>query len=159
MFVLLFDFVSVDSREIDKNREMPVEVMERLGKSTVFGLTSPKEYGKRVPNTLSLVVHLHVYVIVGGLGLGNKAYAKVCEVFGADWSTYSVFANQHDVIIYAIERYGNEDQKTRYLPKLISGQMTGALCIQEEGRYVQYSSVVIKVHVFMQYFLQFSIIC
>ena len=50
-------YFAVDSVEIDKTREIPAEVLHKLGKTGVFGLQIPKEFGKfsaGIYNSLSL---------------------------------------------------------------------------------------------------------
>ena len=70
----------------------------------------------------------------GGLGLGYQAQCLIMEelsrVSAAVGLSYAAHSN---LCINQIYRNGNEEQKLKYLPKLISGEHVGALAMSEES--------------------------
>ncbi len=54
------------------------------------------------------------------------------EPLSRDWSIYATVSVHNDLVCYAIGQFGTEEQKRTYLPKLASGEMTGAFCLSED---------------------------
>jgi alkylation response protein AidB-like acyl-CoA dehydrogenase len=88
--------------------EALVEQMKVLG---LFGLMVPEAHG--------------------GLALSLPAVAGVFERLSAGWSALGAYINSHGTLSHAIARHGTESQKARYLPRLASGELRGALCLTE----------------------------
>src|SRR5262249_28283609 len=65
----------VDSAAIDRNADIPQDVIDGLAHLGVLGMTAPKEYG--------------------GRGFSQLAYCKVMEVIGARDASVAVFVNAH----------------------------------------------------------------
>lgn len=65
--------------------------------------------------------------------MNDKQATRVYEEIGRDWSLMvTVYAHQ-DLVAQAISAYGTEEQKRKYLPRLASGESTGAFCLHEES--------------------------
>ncbi len=71
--------------------------------------------------------------ITGGLGLCEKEHLRVGEVMGRDWSIFASMA-VHELVAFAINKYGSDELKLKYLPKMASGECVGAFCLSEERR-------------------------
>ncbi|MFZ5675735.1 MAG: isovaleryl-CoA dehydrogenase [Pseudomonadota bacterium] len=100
--------------EIDKNNEFPRDLWPRLGELGLHGITVEEEFG--------------------GLGLGYLDHAvAVEEVSRASASVALSYGAHSNLCINQIRRNGTEEQKRRYLPKLISGEHVGALAMSEPG--------------------------
>ena len=70
----------------------------------------------------------------GGLGLGYLEHVSACEeVSRASASIGLSYGAHSNLCVNQIRRWGNEDQKARYLPKLISGEHVGSLAMSEAG--------------------------
>ena len=70
----------------------------------------------------------------GGLGLGYLEHVIACEeVSRASASIGLSYGAHSNLCVNQIRRWGNEDQKARYLPKLISGEHVGSLAMSEAG--------------------------
>lgn len=70
----------------------------------------------------------------GGLGLGYLDHVVACEeVSRASASIGLSYGAHSNLCVNQIARWGNEDQKARYLPRLISGEHVGALAMSEAG--------------------------
>ncbi len=70
----------------------------------------------------------------GGLGLGYLEHVvAVEEVSRASASIGLSYGAHSNLCVNQIRRWGNEEQKSRYLPKLISGEHVGSLAMSEAG--------------------------
>ncbi|HEV3263066.1 MAG TPA: acyl-CoA dehydrogenase family protein [Gemmataceae bacterium] len=102
----------IDAVAIDRNADIPADVIAGLGRLGVLGMTAPKEYG--------------------GRGLSQLGYCQVMEVIGGHCAATAVFINAHQSIgIRALVLFGTEEQKRRWLPSLCSGQQLAAFALTE----------------------------
>ncbi|MBO9712042.1 isovaleryl-CoA dehydrogenase [Sphingomonas sp.] len=70
----------------------------------------------------------------GGLGLGYLEHVIACEeVSRASASIGLSYGAHSNLCINQIRRWANEEQKAKYLPKLISGEHVGSLAMSEAG--------------------------
>src|SRR4029453_7929632 len=100
--------------EIDKSNEFPRDLWPRMGELGLHGITVEEEYG--------------------GLGLGYLDHAVAMEeVSRASPSVALSYGPNSNLCINQNRRNGSEEQKRRYLPKLISGEHVGALAMSEPG--------------------------
>ena len=97
----------LDSDWIDRNADIPREVIDGLGRVGVLGMTAPKA--------------------VGGRGFTQMQYCKVLEEIGARDASTAVFTNAHHSIgIRALLLFGTEEQKHTWLPGLMHGEQLAA---------------------------------
>ncbi|QIG47324.1 isovaleryl-CoA dehydrogenase [Nordella sp. HKS 07] len=102
------------AQEIDKSNEFPRDLWPRLGELGLHGITVEEEFG--------------------GLGLGYLDHAVAMEeVSRASASVALSYGAHSNLCINQIRRNGSDEQKRRYLPKLISGEHVGALAMSEPG--------------------------
>ncbi len=100
--------------EIDKTNTFPRDLWPRMGELGFHGITVEEEHG--------------------GLGLGYLDHAiAVEEVSRASGSVGLSYGAHSNLCINQIRRNGSDEQKKRYLPKLISGEHVGALAMSEPG--------------------------
>ncbi|MCP5397152.1 MAG: acyl-CoA dehydrogenase family protein [Sphingomonadaceae bacterium] len=70
----------------------------------------------------------------GGLGLGYLEHVIACEEIGRASASIGLSYGAHsNLCVNQIRRWGNPDQKAKYLPKLISGEHLGSLAMSEAG--------------------------
>ena len=69
----------------------------------------------------------------GGLDLDKVSSVAVGEAVGRSASFATTFGAQSGLAITPILCFGTEDQKTRYLPRLVSGELVGAYALSESG--------------------------
>jgi len=70
----------------------------------------------------------------GGLGLGYLEHVLACEEISRASASIGLSYGAHsNLCVNQIARWGNEAQKARYLPKLISGEHVGSLAMSEVG--------------------------
>jgi acyl-CoA dehydrogenase family member 9 len=102
----------IDAAAIDRNAEIPPEVIDGLGQLGVLGATVPEAFG--------------------GQGLSQYANTKLMQIIGEHDSGVGVFVNAHHSIgIRALILFGTEEQKRRWLPDLCSGKKLGAFALTE----------------------------
>jgi isovaleryl-CoA dehydrogenase len=100
--------------EIDRTDQFPDELWRKLGDLGVLGITVPEEYGGADMGYLAHIVAMEeISRASASIGLSYGAHSNLC-------------VNQ-------IKRNGNAAQKSRYLPKLVSGEHVGALAMSEPG--------------------------
>ncbi|MGO8916513.1 MAG: acyl-CoA dehydrogenase family protein, partial [Stellaceae bacterium] len=67
----------------------------------------------------------------GGLGLSTTTYAKIVELVSTVWMSLSGIFNSHLIMAAAVQRFGTEAQKSRFLPRFASGEIRGGLALTE----------------------------
>ena len=102
----------LDPAAIDRNADIPREVIDGLGRVGVLGMTAPAEYG--------------------GHGFSQLANTKILEELGTRCASTSVFVNAHHSIgIRALLLFGTPEQQQKWLPKLCSGEWLAAFALTE----------------------------
>jgi isovaleryl-CoA dehydrogenase len=100
--------------EIDSSNVFPIDLWPKLGALGLHGITVPEKNG--------------------GSGLGYLAHCiAVEEISRASASVGLSYGAHTNLCINQINRWGNEEQKTKYLPGLISGVHVGSLAMSEPG--------------------------
>ncbi|PAT31154.1 acyl-CoA dehydrogenase [Vandammella animalimorsus] len=100
--------------EIDKSDQFPMDLWPKMGELGVLGITVPESYGGADMGYLAHMIAMEeISRASASVGLSYGAHSNLC-------------VNQ-------IKRNGNEEQKKKYLPKLISGEHVGALAMSEPG--------------------------
>jgi isovaleryl-CoA dehydrogenase len=98
--------------QIDRDNLFPRDLWPKMGALGLHGVTAPEEYG--------------------GLGLGYLEHCvAIEEVSRASASVGLSYGAHSNLCINQLTRNGSEQQKQRYLPKLISGEHVGALAMSE----------------------------
>ena len=99
---------------IDREDRFARELWEPMGALGLHGITVEEEWG--------------------GLGLGYLdhviAVEEICRASAAVGLSYGAHSN---LCVNQIRRWGSDEQKTKYLPKLISGEHVGSLAMSEAG--------------------------
>ena len=100
------------AEEIDRTDAFPRDLWPRFGDLGLLGITVSEEYG--------------------GAGLGYLAHAVTMEEISRGSASVGLSYGAHsNLCVNQIFRNGNDDQKRRYLPKLINGENVGALAMSE----------------------------
>src|ERR671924_189665 len=100
------------ARENDRNHHFDLELIAKMAEQGYLGAIVPREYG--------------------GAGLDYLTYGLVVEEVGRACSAMrTVVSVQTSLVCSAILRWGTEEQKQRYLPKLCSGEWLGFFGLTE----------------------------
>jgi butyryl-CoA dehydrogenase len=100
------------ARENDRNHHFDLELIAKMAEQGYLGAIVPREYG--------------------GAGLDYLTYGLIVEQVGRGCSAMrTVVSVQTSLVCSAILRWGTEEQKRRYLPKLCSGEWLGCFGLTE----------------------------
>src|ERR1700704_3506945 len=100
--------------ELDKTDRFPRELWPKMGELGLHGITVEEEYG--------------------GWGLGYLEHVIAVEELSRGSAAVGLSYGAHsNLCVNQIRRNGTDEQKKRYLPKLISGEHVGALAMSETG--------------------------
>src|SRR6201997_4979462 len=108
------DRVAPLAAEIDRTDRFPIELWPQMGALGLLGITVEEEHG--------------------GAGMGYLDHCVAMEEISRASASVGLSYGAHsNLCVNQIRRNGNEAQKRRYLPKLISGGHVGALAMSEPG--------------------------
>ena len=104
--------VSPIIEEYAQKAEFPSQIVKGLAEIGAFGPYIPEEYG--------------------GAGLDQISYGLIMqEIERGDSGVRSTASVQSSLVMYPIWKYGNEEQRQKYLPKLASGEWIGSFGLTE----------------------------
>lgn len=98
--------------ERDELQKFPKEEIEKLSELGFMGMMVAPEYGGSGLDTLSYVLAME-------------------EISKVDASTSVIMSVNNSLVCWGLEKYGNQDQKEKYLKPLASGKKIGAFCLSE----------------------------
>jgi isovaleryl-CoA dehydrogenase len=108
------DRIAPRAGAIDRDNEFPRDLWPEMGALGLHGITVEEKYG--------------------GSGLGYLEHCVAMEEISRASAAVGLSYGAHsNLCVNQLRRNGNEDQKRKYLPKLISGQHVGALAMSEPG--------------------------
>jgi alkylation response protein AidB-like acyl-CoA dehydrogenase len=97
--------------DFEARGEFPREVLRTMGRSGLLGLPYPEEYG--------------------GGGQPYEIYLQVLEVLASRWVAVAEAVSVHTLACYPVATAGSDEQRKRFLPDLLGGELLGAYCLSE----------------------------
>jgi alkylation response protein AidB-like acyl-CoA dehydrogenase len=97
--------------EMEHRDEFPEAIVEGMKELGLFGLNVPEEYG--------------------GIGENLTTYALSVVELARGWMSLSGVINTHFMGNYLIGKFGTEEQKDKYLPRMSTGELRAALAMSE----------------------------
>jgi alkylation response protein AidB-like acyl-CoA dehydrogenase len=100
-----------NAEHYDHEDEFPEAIVEQMKELGLFGVTIPEEYG--------------------GMGLDLTTYAMIVEELSRGWISISGVINTHFIGSYLLMKFGSEEQKQKYLPRMATGEIRAAFSLSE----------------------------
>ena len=100
-----------NAEHFDHEDEFPAEIVEQMKELGLFGVTIPEEYG--------------------GMGLDLTTYVMIVEELSRGWISISGIINTHFIGSYLLMKYGTDEQKEKYLPRMATGEIRAAFSLSE----------------------------
>ena len=97
--------------QAEQAAEFPRELFRTLGRAGLLGLAYPEE--------------------VGGGGQPYEVYLQVLEEIARGWAGVAVGVSVHTLSSFPIAAWGSKEQKERFLPDMLGGELLGAYCLSE----------------------------
>src|SRR5690606_24028876 len=98
--------------ERDEKQEFPKEQVKRMGELGFLGMMTSEQYG--------------------GSGMDTVSYVLVMEeISKIDASCSVIVSVNNSLVCWGLEKFGNEQQKEKYLAPLAKGEIIGAFCLSE----------------------------
>jgi len=97
--------------EFEQRGEFPREVFRTLGRAGLLGLPYPEEYG--------------------GGGQPYEVYLQAVEELAGAWLTVGLGVSVHTLACYPTAAFGTAEQRRRWLPDMLGGELLGAYCLSE----------------------------
>ena len=99
------------AEEFDHEDKFPEAIVEHMKELGLFGVTIPEEYG--------------------GMGLDMTTYAMIVEELSRGWISISGVVNTHFIGSYLLMKFGTDEQREHYLPRMATGEVRGAFSLSE----------------------------
>jgi alkylation response protein AidB-like acyl-CoA dehydrogenase len=100
-----------NAEHYDHEDSFPEPIVEQMKELGLFGVTIPEQYG--------------------GMGLDLTTYAMIVEELSRGWISISGVVNTHFIGSYLLMKFGTEEQKDHFLPKMATGEIRAAFSLSE----------------------------
>ncbi len=100
-----------NAEHYDHEDAFPEPIVEQMKELGLFGVTIPEEYG--------------------GMGLDLTTYAMIVEELSRGWISISGVINTHFIGSYLLMKFGSEEQRQKYLPRMSTGEIRAAFSLSE----------------------------
>jgi len=100
-----------NAEHYDHEDSFPEPIVEQMKELGLFGVTIPEEYG--------------------GMGLDLTTYAMIVEELSRGWISISGVVNTHFIGSYLLMKFGTDEQRNHFLPKMATGEIRAAFSLSE----------------------------
>jgi alkylation response protein AidB-like acyl-CoA dehydrogenase len=101
------------ARELEHSNTFPAQLVEQMRALGIFGLVIPERYG--------------------GNPVSTPCFALVAAELARGWMSLAGAMGPHSVVSTLITRFGTEEQRQRWLPRLATGETRAAMALTEPG--------------------------
>ncbi len=109
------DFVNNEilpqAEHYDHEDEFPAPIVDQMKDLGLFGVTIPEEYG--------------------GMGLDLTTYTMIVEELSRGWISISGVVNTHFIGSYLLMKFGTDEQKEKFLPRMATGEIRASFSLSE----------------------------
>jgi alkylation response protein AidB-like acyl-CoA dehydrogenase len=99
------------ANDAERDGRFPREAFRLLGRSGLLGLPYPERWG--------------------GAGQPYEVYLQVVEELARAWLTIGLGLSVHTLACFPLAGFGTDEQRDRWLPELLGGELLGAYCLSE----------------------------
>src|SRR6266516_1711029 len=100
-----------NAEHFDHEDSFPEPIVEQMKELGLFGVTIPEEHG--------------------GMGLDLSTYAMIVEELSRGWISISGIVNTHFIGSYLLMKFGTDEQRDKYLPRMATGELRAAFSLSE----------------------------
>src|SRR6184192_2837673 len=100
-----------NAEHYDHEDAFPEPIVAQMKELGLFGVTIPEEYG--------------------GMGLDLTTYAMIVEELSRGWISISGVVNTHFIGSYLLMKFGTEEQKQHFLPRMATGELRASFSLSE----------------------------
>jgi alkylation response protein AidB-like acyl-CoA dehydrogenase len=100
-------------RELEHANTYPERLIEQMKELGIFGLAVPEPYGE--------------------VAVSTPCYVQVTEQLARGWMSLAGAMGGHTVVAKLLTRFGTEEQKQRYLPRMATGEVRATMALTEPG--------------------------
>ncbi len=100
-----------NAEHYDHEDEFPEAIVEQMKELGLFGVTIPEEYD--------------------GMGLDLTTYTMIVEELSRGWISISGVVNTHFIGSYLLMKFGTDEQKSAWLPRMATGEVRAAFSLSE----------------------------
>jgi len=105
------DVIRPQAEQLDREERFPKEIYKQMSELGLFGITVPEDFG--------------------GVGFDNYAYAIIMEELGKGYASIADQCGLVELICTLLTRYGSDEQRAKYLSKVLQHDILVAYCITE----------------------------
>ncbi|MEA2638255.1 MAG: hypothetical protein QOE18_1312, partial [Chloroflexota bacterium] len=99
------------AHDLEHDDTYPDKIVAHMKELGFFGFAVPEEYG--------------------GAGLDYATYAMVCEEIARGWMSITGIINTHFIVSFLLEKFGTDEQRRRFLPRMATGEFHGGFSMSE----------------------------
>ncbi len=99
------------ARDLERADAYPERLIEQMKQMGIYGLLVPEAYG--------------------GVDVSARCFALVTEELARGWMSLAGAMGGHSVVVHLIRRFGRQDQRAAYLPRLAAGQPRATMALTE----------------------------
>jgi alkylation response protein AidB-like acyl-CoA dehydrogenase len=119
--------VKPQAMRLEHDDVYPREMVETMKKMGLFGAVLDPQWG--------------------GLGLSASTYSKIVMRISEVWMSLTGIFNSHLMMAILVQKFGTEEQKRRFLPRMAAGELRGGLALTEPDAGTDLSAIRLRASI------------